>query len=92
MFQAFEKRNLELHQFIWFYTRNFITIECEHNLVIYEKRLDQIRQEQKFSFWYWENKDPWVQVFRTTVGRIIFCSLIEKKKQGILVKKILSKY
>jgi DNA-directed RNA polymerase subunit beta' len=74
--RRFEKGNLKIHQQVWLYIKKSNVLDYEYNLIPYERRLNKKRIEQKFFFWSWERKRSPVHLFRTTVGRIIFSSIL----------------
>ena len=76
VFRRFEKGNLRIHQQIWLYIKKSNLLEYEYNLIPCERRLNEKRIEQKFFFWSWERKISPVHLFRTTVGRTLFSSLL----------------
>jgi DNA-directed RNA polymerase beta' subunit len=76
IFQTFEKGHLNLHNSIWLYLQRPKLFDCEHDFFLYEIRLNQEGKEQRYSLWHWETKEPSIELFRTTVGRIVFSSLL----------------
>jgi DNA-directed RNA polymerase beta' subunit len=76
VFRRFEKRKLKIHQQVWLYIKKDNILEHEYNAISYEIRLNKKGIEQKFFLRSWERKKFPVYLFRTTVGRVIFSSLL----------------
>ena len=76
VFRRFEKKNLRVHQQVWLYIKKSNLLDYEYSFIPYERRLTKKRIEQKFFFWSWERKDSPIHLFRTTVGRVLFSSLL----------------
>ena len=70
--QLIEQQVLPLHKFVSLYTSRFKILDCEHELVNYEIRLDQNRKYQKVSVQYLKMKNPVIYLIQTTAGRILF--------------------
>ena len=76
IFRRFEKGKLKIHEQVWLYIKKSNIFDHEHDFIPYERRLNKKRIEQKFFLWSWESKKFPAHLFRTTVGRVIFSSLL----------------
>jgi hypothetical protein len=81
IFYNFKSGYLNLNHSIWFYIRGEKIFDCEHDICSYEGNINRKRKEQKYSIWYWKTKIPEVLLFFTSVGRIIFSSLLKDIKR-----------
>ena len=81
IFYNFKSGYLNLNCSIWFYIHGEKIFDCEHDICLYEGNINRKRKEQKYSIWYWKIKIPEVLLFFTSVGRIIFSSLLKNIKR-----------
>ena len=70
--QTVEKKRLKFHQSIWLCDQKPNFFDCEQELLLRERRLNQKGEEEKHSLWHWIINKPKVRIFQITLGRLIF--------------------
>jgi DNA-directed RNA polymerase beta' subunit len=75
-FQELLNGKVELHKYIWMYIPAYTLITPESTYIPFEVRFHKNGMIQRLSTWYTNIHIPMIKFVRTTVGRILFSSIV----------------